>query len=219
MGLHSVMSIDVSQLRESYTQGGMEKEDLSLDPFTQFDQWMQTALDSKLAEPNAMTLSTVNQDGIPSSRTVLLKGLDHGFCLFSNYRSQKAQDIQANPNVSLTFLWLALERQVIIQGSAEKMSVQESESYFKSRPYESQIGAWVSQEQSGVIPDRAELVARDRLLKTQYPEGNVPLPEFWGGFRIIPSTVEFWQGRVGRLHDRLRYVRDGEAWGIERLSP
>jgi len=166
-----------------------------------------------------MTLSTVGEQGIPSSRTGLLKELDHGFCLFSNYRSQKAQDIKANPNVSLVFLWHALERQVIIQGVAEKMSEAESAAYFSSRPYESQIGAWVSESQSSVLPDRAEIEARDIALKTQYPEGEVPLPEFWGGYRVIPRKVEFWQGRVGRLHDRLRYYRVGESWEIERLSP
>jgi len=195
--------MDVSQLRENYTQGGIEKEDLALDPFTQFQSWIEAAVKANLPEPNAMTLSTVGEQGIPSSRTVLLKGLDHGFCLFSNYRSQKH----------------ALERQVIIQGVAEKMSEAESAAYFSSRPYESQIGAWVSESQSSVLPDRAEIEARDIALKTQYPEGEVPLPEFWGGYRVIPRKVEFWQGRVGRLHDRLRYVRTDENWEIERLSP
>ncbi len=211
--------MDVSQLRENYTQGGMEKEDLAIDPFAQFREWIEAAVKANLPEPNAMTLSTVGGNGIPSSRTVLLKGIDHGFCLFSNYRSQKAQDINANPNVALTFLWHALERQVIIQGVAEKMSEAESAAYFASRPYESQIGAWVSESQSSVLPDRAEIEARDIALKAKYPEGAVPLPEFWGGYRVIPSKVEFWQGRVGRLHDRLRYVHAGESWEIERLSP
>ena len=213
------MSLDISQLRESYTKGGIEKDDLDTNPFTQFQSWIAKAVEAGLPEPNAMTLSTVNAEGVPSSRTVLLKGLDHGFCLYSNYRSQKAQDIAANPNVALTFLWHALERQVIIQGRAEKMTPAESEAYFTSRPYESQIGAWVSESQSSEIPDRAELEARDIALKQQYPEGSVPLPDFWGGFRIVPTTIEFWQGRVGRLHDRLRYEQEGDSWTIKRLSP
>ncbi len=213
------MSLDISQLRESYTKGGIEKDDLDTNPFAQFQSWIAKAVEAGLPEPNAMTLSTVNAEGVPSSRTVLLKGLDHGFCLYSNYRSQKAQDIAANPNVALTFLWHALERQVIIQGRAEKMTPAESEAYFTSRPYESQIGAWVSESQSSEIPDRAELEARDIALKQQYPEGSVPLPDFWGGFRIVPTTIEFWQGRVGRLHDRLRYEQEGDSWTIKRLSP
>lgn len=214
------MTIDVSQLRETYTRGGIEKDDLAESPMDQFQVWIKAAVEAELPEPNAMTLSTVSADGSPSARTVLLKGIDHGFCLYSNYRSQKAQDIEANPKVALTFLWHALERQVIIHGVAEKMTSQESMGYFLTRPYESQIGAWASEEQSSVIPDRAELEAREISLKAKYPEGEVPLPEFWGGYRIIPEKVEFWQGRVGRLHDRLRYYKDiGGLWKIERLSP
>ena len=213
------MPIDVSQLRESYTQGGIEKDDLSSDPMTQFQDWIESAVKAELPEPNAMTLSTVSANGTPSARTVLLKGIDHGFCLFSNYRSQKAQDIASNPQVALTFLWHALERQVIVQGTAEKMTRTESERYFHSRPYESQIGAWASEAQSSILPDRAEIEAREIALKTQYPKGSVPLPNFWGGYRIIPAKVEFWQGRVGRLHDRLRFYKNNESWDIERLSP
>ncbi len=214
--------MDISQLRASYTQGGIEKDDLSPDPLTQFNLWIKAAVQADLPEPNAMTLSTVSADAAPSARTVLLKGLDVGFCFYSNYRSQKAQDIEANPHVALTFLWLGLERQVIVRGKAEKTSPAESEAYFRTRPYESQIGAWVSEQQSGVIPDRAELQAREIALMAQYPEGTVPLPEFWGGYRVLPLQVEFWQGRVGRLHDRLRYSRESIAdtdWSVDRLSP
>lgn len=213
------MAIDIAELRLNYTQGGIEKDDLDSDPLVQFSHWIEKAVEAELPEPNAMTLSTVNAAGVPSSRTVLLKGLDHGFQLFSNYRSQKAQDISENSNVSLTFLWQGLERQVNVQGVAEKTSSQESATYFHSRPYASQIGAWVSEFQSGEIPDRAELEAKDMALRKLYPEGQVPLPDFWGGFRIIPITIEFWQGREGRLHDRLRYVKEGEGWKIIRLSP
>lgn len=213
------MAIDIAELRLNYTQGGIEKDDLAVDPFDQFRSWLEKAVEAELPEPNAMTLSTCNGDGILSSRTVLLKGLDDGFCLYSNYRSQKAQEIEANPNAALTFLWHALERQVNIQGEIEKMSPAASATYFHSRPYASQIGAWVSEWQSAEIPDRAELEARELALRQQFPEGQVPMPEFWGGYRLIPTVIEFWQGREGRLHDRLRYVKDGEEWQIVRLSP
>ncbi len=213
------MTIDIAELRLNYTQGGIEKDTLREDPFSQFRDWLEKAVEAALPEPNAMTLSTVSNGGAPSSRTVLLKGLDHGFCLYTNYRSQKAQEIEANSNVALTFLWQSLERQINIQGVAEKMSPAESAAYFNTRPYASQIGAWVSEHQSATILDRAELEAKEIALRQKLPEGNVPLPEFWGGFRIIPSSIEFWQGREGRLHDRLKYVKDANKWDIIRLSP
>ena len=213
------MEVDISQLRLNYTQGGIEKTDLLENPMDQFKAWIEKAVEAGIPEPNAMTLSTVNQDGIPSSRTVLLKGLDHGFCLYSNYRSQKAVEIEVNPHVALTFLWHDLERQVNVRGRAEKMTTTESKAYFHSRPYSSQIGAWVSEYQSSTIQDRAELEAKEITLRQQFREGEVPLPDFWGGFRIIPSAVEFWQGREGRLHDRLRYVKNSDAWNLLRVSP
>ena len=213
------MEVDISQLRLNYTQGGIEKTDLLENPMDQFKTWIEKAVEAGIPEPNAMTLSTVNQDGIPSSRTVLLKGLDHGFCLYSNYRSQKAVEIEVNPHVALTFLWHDLERQVNVRGRAEKMTTTESKTYFHSRPYSSQIGAWVSEYQSSTIQDRAELEAKEITLRQQFREGEVPLPDFWGGFRIIPSAVEFWQGREGRLHDRLRYVKNSDAWNLLRVSP
>ena len=213
------MALDIAELRQNYTRGGIEKDDLDPDPFKQFSGWIEKAVEAGLPEPNAMTLSTVNKSGVLSARTVLLKALDHGFCLFSNYRSQKAQDIAENSNVALSFLWHDLERQVNIQGKAEKMNEEESAAYFHSRPYASQIGAWVSEYQSSEILDRAELEAKDIALRQQFPEGKVPLPDFWGGFRVIPSSIEFWQGREGRLHDRLRYIREEDTWKIVRLSP
>lgn len=213
------MAVDIAALRLNYTQGGIEKEDLHADPLKQFSNWIEKAVEAELPEPNAMTLSTVNAESQPSSRTVLLKGLDHGFLFYSNYRSQKAREIAENPRVSLTFLWHGLERQVNIQGEAVKVSREDSAAYFHTRPYGSQIGAWVSEYQSAEIPDRAELVAKDIALRNQFPEGQVPLPDFWGGYRILPLTIEFWQGREGRLHDRLRYVKKGDDWELIRLSP
>lgn len=213
------MSLDISALRENYTKGALEKVDLNSDPLKQFTSWLDVAVKEGLLEPNAMTLTTVNEEKLPRSRTVLLKGLDHGFCLFSNYNSFKAQEIEQTSVAALSFLWRELERQVNITGTIEKMSREESESYFLSRPYESQIGAWVSHHQSAVIEDRAELEARKIQLEALYPEGKVPLPEFWGGYRIIPTQIEFWQGRSGRLHDRFLYQKSGEEWSIDRLSP
>lgn len=213
------MALDISQLRLNYTRGGIEKDDLAPAPITQFREWIEKAVEAKISEPNAMTLSTVGKSGIPSSRIVLLKGIDHGFCLYTNYRSQKAMDMEDNPNVALNFLWHDLERQVNIQGVAEKMTLEESNAYFQSRPYASQIGAWVSEYQSHELPDRAELEVRELNLRKKFTEGNVPLPHFWGGYRIIPNTVEFWQGREGRLHDRLQYQKKSGEWSIIRLSP
>lgn len=214
------MEVDISQLRLNYTKGGIEKVDLNPDPIKQFSEWMEVAVNAGIVEPNAMTLATSNASGVVSSRTVLLKGLDTGFCFYSNYRSQKAQDIEQNSNVALTFLWKELERQVNVQGVAKKLTESESNAYFQSRPYASQIGAWVSDNQSAEIPDRAELQAKEIALRQQFPEGEVPLPSFWGGFRIVPESLEFWQGREGRLHDRLRFVKaEGDTWDLVRLSP
>ncbi len=214
------MTLDVSQLRLNYTRGGIEKVDLNPDPIAQFSEWIDVAIKAGVVEPNAMTLSTSNTSGDLSSRTVLLKGIDHGLCFYTNYRSLKAQDMENNPKVALTFLWKELERQVNIQGVVEKLTQTESNAYFQSRPYASQIGAWVSDTQSSEIPDRAELEAKEIALKQKFPEGAVPLPDFWGGYRIIPSSLEFWQGREGRLHDRLRFVKaESDAWQIVRLSP
>lgn len=213
--------IDIAALRENYTRGGLEREDLASDPLAQFGVWLEDALAAELLEPNAMSLATVGAEGMPSIRTVLLKGLDErGFRFFTNYRSQKGQELAENGQAAVSFLWKELERQVNIQGVVRKIQREETEAYFHSRPYASQIGAWVSDVQSEEIASRCYLEEREDLLKMQYPEGvTVPLPEFWGGYVLEPKRVEFWQGRESRLHDRICYQQDTKGrWGIVRLS-
>ncbi|MBK1835624.1 pyridoxamine 5'-phosphate oxidase [Roseibacillus ishigakijimensis] len=213
--------IDIAALRQNYTRGGLDCEDMAGDPLAQFEKWLQEAIAAGLLEPNAMSLATVSAEGLPSLRTVLLKGLDErGFRFFTNYRSQKGRDLLDNENAALSFLWKELERQVNIQGRVSKISREESAEYFHSRPYESQIGAWVSEVQSGEINSRCYLEEREDLMRMRYPEGSeVPLPEFWGGYVLEPVTVEFWQGRESRLHDRLRYQKAPNGrWDIVRLS-
>lgn len=212
---------DIAALRENYTRGGLDVADLAADPLDQFRLWMEDAIAAKLLEPNAMSLATASSAGVPSIRTVLLKGLDErGFRFFTNYRSQKGEELAENENAALSFLWKDLERQVNIQGKVQKISREESEDYFRSRPYLSQIGAWVSEVQSGEIPGRCYLEEREDLLKMKYPEDSqVPLPEFWGGYVLEPEGLEFWQGRESRLHDRLRYQKAPHGrWEIVRLS-
>lgn len=211
---------DIAALRQNYTRGGIEPDALLADPISQFRVWMEEAVQAGLLEPNAMTLATVNQAGLPAARTVLLKGLDErGFRFFTNYQSQKGQDLAHRPQAALSFLWRELERQVNIQGRVEKVSREESEEYFHSRPYLSQIGAWVSEEQSSAITSRCYLEEREDLFKIRYPE-EVPLPDFWGGYLVIPEVVEFWQGRESRLHDRVCYrLADDGLWTQKRLSP
>ena len=209
---------EVAELRRNYTRDGLRRGDLAADPVAQFRQWFADAVGAGLVEPNAMVLATT--DGIrPSSRTVLLKAYDErGFVFFTNYGSRKAGDIAANAHVSLLFPWYPLERQVGILGRAERISAAESLAYFASRPHGSRLGAWVSQ-QSSVINSRKFLEMKWDEIRRKFAEGEVPLPSFWGGFRVVPSEVEFWQGRENRLHDRFRYTRTGEAWTIERLAP
>ncbi len=209
---------DVAELRRNYTRDGLRRSDLDPDPIGQFRKWFTEAVAAELVEPNAMVLGTTDGKR-PSARSVLLKAYDErGFVFFTNYESRKAQDIAANAHVSLLFPWYPLERQVSILGRAERISTAESLAYFVSRPHGSRLGAWVSQ-QSSVITSRQLLEMKLEEIKQRFADGEVPLPSFWGGFRVVPSEIEFWQGRENRLHDRFRYTLSGTAWAIERLSP
>ncbi len=212
--------MDISRFRKEYLKGGLRRADLAADPFDQFERWFRQAVEAGLDEPNAMGLATVDEAGRPTQRTVLLKYFDRtGFVFFTNYESRKARHMAANPEVSLLVPWLPLERQVIINGQASKVSHGESLRYFLSRPRDSQLGAWVSQ-QSHVISSRSVLEMKLAELKRKFTSGHIPLPSFWGGYRVVPSSIEFWQGGAGRLHDRFLYGRRGqEDWTIERLAP
>ena len=209
---------DVAALRRNYTRDGLRRGDLDPDPIGQFRKWFSEAMAAELVEPNAMVLSTTDGKR-PSSRTVLLKAYDErGFVFFTNYESRKARDIAAAPAVSLLFPWYALERQVGILGRAERISTAESLAYFSSRPHGSRLGAWVSQ-QSTVIDGRKILEMKWDEMKRKFARGEIPLPSFWGGFRVVPAEIEFWQGRANRLHDRFRYTSGDGTWTIERLAP
>ncbi|WP_323746625.1 pyridoxamine 5'-phosphate oxidase [Catenulispora pinisilvae] len=213
----------LAALRREYGIGTLREQDAAGAPHLQFAVWLDDAVRASLPEPNAMVVSTTDLDGQPSSRSVLLKGFDEtGFIFYTNLGSRKGRELAANPRCSLLFPWYTLHRQVIVIGAATKLDRDADEEYFATRPHGSQIGAWAS-EQSTVIAGRDWLDKRAAELAEQWPEGTqVPLPEFWGGFLVRPETVEFWQGRPDRLHDRLRYKRDNqnpEGWSIERLSP
>ncbi len=213
------MKTAIADLRKDYTLQSLTETDIHPDPFQQFQRWFDQAVQAELPEPNAMTLATASKTGIPSARIVLLKALDErGFTFFTNYNSDKGKQLLENPNAAIAFLWTELERQVRIVGSVEKTSPEESDRYFYSRPHGSRLGVWAS-EQSEVIPNRAVLEQRLEDLKHQYENQEVPRPPHWGGFRVIPTEIEFWQGRSSRLHDRLRYQRHADQWKIERLSP
>lgn len=209
----------LADLRKDYTLAGLTEKDLARDPFRQFEKWFQEAEASKLVEPNAMILATATREGRPSARTVLLKGIDgRGFVFYTNYESRKGRELDANPRATLVFPWFAFERQVIVEGPVTKVPREESEAYFHSRPLASQLAAWAS-AQSSIIPNRKALEEAMKDLEKKYAGREVPLPPFWGGFRVAPDTVEFWQGRRSRLHDRLRYRRGTDGWTVERLAP
>lgn len=214
----------IARLRQDYRAGQLNRSDLAFSPIQQFAIWFAQAVESEIREPNALTLSTIGCDGLPNARTVLMKDFSEaGVTLYTNYTSRKASELEASPGAALLFFWKELERQVIVRGRVEKTSREDSEAYFFTRPYESRIGAWAS-TQSAVIPNREWLDDRAAKYRAKYPDTGVidcvPLPDFWGGYRIVPATVEFWQGQPGRKHDRFLYTRaDGANWKIERLSP
>jgi pyridoxamine 5'-phosphate oxidase len=209
----------LAALRREYGDAGLGRSDLAPDPHTMFERWLGEAVDAPLHEPNAMVVSTVSAEGQPSSRMVLLKAVDErGFVFYTNYESRKADELSANSHASLLFPWHDLQRQVRVQGHAEKVTQQESEAYFASRPRGSQLGAWAS-PQSSVVASREELEALLRETESRFEGHDVPLPDTWGGFRVVPETVEFWQGRHGRMHDRLVYRRTAEGWEVVRLAP
>jgi pyridoxamine 5'-phosphate oxidase len=209
----------LADLRKDYARGSLDETSVDADPIRQFDAWFKQALDARLPEPNTMTLATVDARGYPSARIVLIKGVDErGFVFFTNYESRKGLDLAANPHASLLFYWIELERQVRVEGTVVKTNAEESDTYFHSRPLGSRIGAWAS-EQSRPIESRALLEAREKSFSERFGD-NPPRPPHWGGYRLVPETVEFWQGRPSRLHDRILYTRlSAGGWRISRLSP
>jgi pyridoxamine 5'-phosphate oxidase len=212
---------DVERRRRRYAGGPLDLSDLAPDPLLQFERWYAQAIDAGLTEPNAMTLSTVDAAGRPQSRYVLLRGLDErGFRFYTNFASAKARELDAHPQAALTFGWLEVHRSVRVTGRAERVDADESDAYFATRPRDSRIGAWAS-PQSAVLESRGELDARVADVTARFEaQEDIPRPEFWGGYLVVPEVVEFWQGRPSRLHDRLRYVREpGGAWAVERLGP
>jgi len=211
--------MDIGDYRREYAKGGLNKKDLSDSPFEQFEKWFTQAMDADIADASAMTLATVSGSGKPTQRTVLLKLFNEkGFIFFTNYSSLKSQQIEENANVSLLFPWTELERQIEINGTASKISTAESLKYFLSRPRGSQLGAWAS-AQSSPINSRQTLESQLQKMKNKFTHGDIPLPDFWGGYRVVPETIEFWQGGVNRLHDRFEYKRDRDHWNIKRLQP
>ena len=211
--------MDLSDHRKEYATHGLDRDELHSDPLVQFKLWFEQAKTAGIIEPNAMVLGTVDAAGAPHSRTVLLKAADdRGLTFFTNYHSRKGSQLDREPRASLLFPWYGLERQIHISGRVTRTSEEESVAYFAKRPYGSQLGALAS-EQSEIIADRAVLESRLAELKAKYPEGRVPKPQNWGGYRLIPDSYEFWQGRINRLHDRFLYTLNGKNWEIKRLSP
>ena len=208
----------IADIRQEYMRAGLQEKDAAADPFKQFDRWFHDAVHAELPLPNAMTLATATAAGRPSARAVLLKGVDAGgFVFYTNYQSRKGRELTENPYASLVFLWAALERQVRIEGAIEKVSAEESDAYFDSRPLGSRLGAWAS-PQSMVLPDRLTLAKKVAGIVLRYGK-HPPRPLHWGGYRLLPEAIEFWQGRRNRLHDRLLYTRHADSWKIERLAP
>jgi pyridoxamine 5'-phosphate oxidase len=211
--------MSIADLRREYARARLDEADVSHDPVVEFARWFAEARDAEVHEPNAMSLATATADGIPSVRIVLLKDFDErGFVFFTDYRSQKGRELEENPRAALAFYWGELERQVRIAGPVTRTSPEESAAYFATRPLGSRLGAWIS-HQSRVIPSRLVLEEALRTVEARFGDGAVPLPEHWGGYRLRPTALEFWQGRPSRLHDRIRYLRQADGWRVERLSP
>lgn len=210
--------MNIAQLRREYARAALDEANILPDPFAQFSRWLTEAIQAKLPEPTAMTLATADAKGRPGARIVLLKGIDaEGFSFYTNYDSRKGRDLAANPYASLLFYWAELERQVRVEGQVERVSEGESDAYYGSRPLGSRIGAWAS-PQSSVIDSREQLEIRVQQMALQHAD-NPPRPPHWGGYLVVPEVLEFWQGRPSRLHDRIRYRRDGGNWIRERLAP
>lgn len=209
---------EIQDLRRQYTKSSLTSKNVNKDPFKQFTKWFSEVMSSDFLEPNAMTLATSTPDGKPSARVLLLKGFDeNGFVFYSNYKSRKGKELEKNPYASILFYWDKLERQIRIDGRVEKVTPEESDAYFQTRPYKSRLGAWAS-NQSSVIESRNEIVKQFLKYMVKFKQ-HVPLPDSWGGYRLVPDTFEFWQGRPNRLHDRIRYKKIKGGWKIERLAP
>jgi len=214
-----LLLVSIADIRKDYQRHALSEADVASDPIVQFTRWFDEAVNADVVEPNAMCLATATPDAYPSARIVLLKGVDErGFVFYTDYRSRKGRELADNPCASLCFFWAELERQVRINGAVQRVGRAESDAYFQSRPLPSRIGAWTS-SQSSVLPSRETLEAQLAANEQRFADGIVPLPEHWGGFRVVPEEVEFWQGRRSRLHDRLRYRRVADGWAVERLAP